>query len=123
MKYLFVCIENSCRSQMAEAFARMGGADARSAGSHPSGRVNPKAIAAMRALGYDLGSHTSKSIADLGSRPFDVLVTMGCGDPCSNAAAERRVEWDVPDPANLDEAAFREVRDLIGRKVEELLET
>ena len=66
-RILFVCVENSNRSQMAEAFARMlGGADvqAESAGSRPSGRVNPNAIRFMAELGYDLGTHRSKSLAD-----------------------------------------------------------
>ncbi len=66
-RVLFVCVENSCRSQMAEAFARLLGGDrieAHSAGSRPSGVVSPRAIAAMAELGYDLGSH--ESLADLG---------------------------------------------------------
>jgi arsenate reductase len=66
-KLLFVCIENSNRSQMAEAFAKMHGRDrveAFSAGSHPSGRINPKAIEAMNEAGYDLTGHSSKSSDD-----------------------------------------------------------
>ena len=65
MKAVFVCVENSNRSQMAEAFARMAGIEAYSAGSRPSGKVNPKAIEAMKELGYDLTSHHSKSLDDL----------------------------------------------------------
>ena len=85
-KLLFVCIENSNRSQMSQAFAKMLGGDdveAYSAGSKPSGMVNPKAIAAMKELGYDLSNHDSKSLDEVKMfAPFDAVVTMGCGDAC-----------------------------------------
>jgi protein-tyrosine-phosphatase len=121
MKALFVCVENSNRSQMAEAFARMAGAEAFSAGSRPSGRVNPKAIEAMRELGYNLSAHRSKSLYELPDVEFDVAVTMGCGDACPNVKARRREDWQIPDPREMGPAEFRAVRDLIGRKVKELL--
>jgi arsenate reductase (thioredoxin) len=81
---LFVCVENCNRSQMAEAFARMFGGEwveAYSAGCRPLGRVHPKAVEAMRELGYDLTAHQSKSLTDLPDVEFDVAVTTGCGDP------------------------------------------
>jgi protein-tyrosine-phosphatase len=122
---LFVCVENSNRSQMAEAFARMQGGDrvaAFSAGSRPSGKVNPKAIEAMRELGYDLTAHRSKGLAELAGEEFDAVVGMGCGDEgCPLVKAKRHEEWDVPDPKALEPAEFRVVRDLIARKVGELL--
>src|SRR5207248_8727003 len=93
---VFVCVENSNRSQMAEAFARVHGGgkvEAYSAGSRPSGRVNPKAVAAMRELGYDLGGHTSKGLAELANVDFDVAVTMGCGDECPFIKAKQRLDW------------------------------
>ena len=120
MKAVFVCVENSNRSQMAEAFARMAGVDAYSAGSRPSGKVNPKAVEAMRELGYDLTTHHSKSLDDLADVQFDVAVTMGCGDACPNLRAARREDWQIPDPKEMQPEQFREVRDLIGRKVKEL---
>lgn len=86
LKLLFVCIENSNRSQMSQAFAKIyGGANvqAYSAGSKPSGMVNPKAIAAMKELGYDLSTHDSKSLDEVKAfAPFDAVITMGCGDAC-----------------------------------------
>lgn len=122
-KVVFVCVENSNRSQMAQAFAnRIGGVEAFSAGSRPSGRVNAKAIEAMRELGYDLTVHTSKSLADLPEVSFDAAVTMGCGDSCPNLQARKRLDWAIPDPRDMTPAEFREVRDLIGRKVAELLQ-
>ena len=121
---LFVCVENSNRSQMAEAFARIHGGgrvEAWSAGSSPSGRVNPRAIEAMREIGYDLSTHASKSLDELPPVAFDAVVTMGCGDACPNVAAKRRVDWQIPDPRELAPAEFRAVRDRIEREVEALL--
>jgi len=122
MKAVFVCVENSNRSQMAEAFARMAGIEAYSAGSRPSGQVNPKAIEAMKELGYDLSAHQSKSLDELLNEPFDLAVTMGCGDQCPNLCATRREDWNIPDPKEMPPDQFRQVRDLIGQKVKELLQ-
>ncbi len=124
MRLLFVCVENSNRSQMAEALARIhGGArvEAWSAGSRPSGVVNPRAIAAMHELGYDLTTHRSTSIAAVGDGPFDAVVTMGCGDACPNVAARVREDWSIPDPRAMVESEFRVVRDRIEREVIGLL--
>jgi len=121
---LFVCVRNSNRSQMAEAFARMHGGDrieAHSAGSHPSGLVNPRAIQFMREVGYDLSTHASKPIDHFQGKEIDVAVTMGCGDACPLVRARRREEWQIPDPQDLPDDQFRAVRDLIERKVKELL--
>ena len=121
-RIVFVCVENSNRSQMAEAFARLiGGIEAYSAGSRPSGRVNPKAIASMQELGYDLAAHQSKSLAELPDVEFDIAVTMGCGDECPMLRARRRIDWQIPDPKELPPAEFATVRDLIGQKVRALL--
>lgn len=122
MKAAFICVENSNRSQMAEAFARMAGIEAYSAGSRPSGRVNPEAIEAMREVGYDLTRHESKSLDDLPDELFDVVVTMGCGDECPNLKAKRREDWEMPDPKEMPPEEFRTVRDIIGAKVKELLQ-
>jgi protein-tyrosine-phosphatase len=124
-KVVFVCVENSNRSQMAEAFARIHGAgkiEASSAGSRPSGRVNPKAIEAMRELGYDLTSHSSKGLDAFNGHEVDAAVTMGCGDECPLVRARLRVDWKIPDPRDMTPDEFREVRNLIESKVKELLE-
>ena len=123
-RVLFVCVENSNRSQMAEAFARLHGGEsieAYSAGSRPSGRVNPKAIAAMNELGYNLGQHASKSLDDLPPLEFDAAITMGCGDACPLVRAKRREDWQISDPRDLPPAEFNAVRDLIEIRVKELL--
>jgi len=124
VRVVFVCVENSCRSQMAEAYARILGGDrveAWSAGSAGGAGVNPKAVAAMAELGYDLSAHRSKPLADLPDAPFDVAVTMGCGDACPMVRAGRREDWDIPDPKTLGPDDFRQVRDRIGDKVRALL--
>jgi arsenate reductase (thioredoxin) len=124
-KILFVCVENSNRSQMSQAFAKMLGGDevkAYSAGSKPSGRINQKAIVAMKELGYDLKSHRSKSLDQVKEYgPFDAVVTMGCGDACPWMPAKQFIDWDIPDPREMNEDDFRNVRDLIREKVEVLL--
>ncbi len=124
-KILFVCIENSNRSQMSQSFAKMHGGDAveaYSAGSKPSGVVNPKAIAAMKELGYDLSVHDSKSLDEVKQfAPFDAVVTMGCGDACPWMPAKQFIDWQIPDPKHMEPKEFNEVRDLISRKVKELI--
>lgn len=126
IKILFVCVENSNRSQMSQAFAKIHGAgnvEAFSAGSKPSGVINPKAIAAMKELGYDLSSHNSKSLEEVkADAPFDAVVTMGCGDACPWMPAKQFIDWQIPDPRNMNEEEFRKVRDMIGQKVKELLD-
>jgi arsenate reductase len=123
-RVLFVCLENANRSQMAEAFAHLHGqgqVEAYSAGSRPSGQVNPRAVAAMRELGYDLTRHRSKSLSEVPNIEYDLAVTMGCGDECPLVRAKRREDWEIPDPKTMSPEEFREVRDLIELKVKELL--
>ncbi len=124
-KLLFVCIENSNRSQMSQAFAKIYGGDAveaYSAGSKPSGIVNPKAIAAMKELEYDLSKHDSKSLDEVKPfAPFDAVITMGCGDACPWMPAKKFIDWQIPDPKNMEPNEFNKVRDFIGEQVKNLL--
>jgi protein-tyrosine-phosphatase len=123
-RILFVCVENSNRSQMAEAFAHIHGAtvvEAHSAGSQPSGKVNPRAVQFMAEKGYDLTAHTSKALDQFNGTNVDVAVTMGCGDSCPLVRAVSREEWNIPDPKELPDDEFRKVRDLIEQKVKDLL--
>jgi arsenate reductase (thioredoxin) len=123
-RIVFVCVENSCRSQIAEAFARIHAGpnvEVYSAGSRPSGQVNPKAIASMKEIGYDLTAHTSKSLDELPTVEFDAAITMGCGDECPRLRARERADWGIPDPKHLSPEEFRQVRDLIATKVRALL--
>src|SRR5215831_14931489 len=114
-KIQFVCVENSNRSQVSEAFAKMLGGNnvlACSAGSKPSGKVNEKAIASMKELGYDLASHHSKSLEEVKQfAPFDAVVTMGCGDACPWMPAKQFIDWNIPDPKEMTAEEFRKIRD------------
>jgi protein-tyrosine-phosphatase len=122
---LFICVENSCRSQMAESFARTLGANrvvAASAGSRPSGQVNARAVQFMAEKGIDLAIHASKGLDDIpATTTWDYVVTMGCGDACPFVPARHRLDWDLQDPKHLDDAEFRNVRDRIEAEVTALL--
>ena len=123
-RILFVCVENSNRSQIAEAFARIHGGpeiEVYSAGSHPSGQINPKAIESMRELGYDLTLKRSKSLTEIPDVEYDFVATMGCGDECPFVRTKARSDWNIPDPKNLPPDDYRAVRKLIEDKVTTLL--
>jgi arsenate reductase (thioredoxin) len=123
-RLLFVCIENSNRSQLAEAFARIHGGDgveAYSAGSRPSGQISPRAVLAMEELGYDLTKHSSKSLQDIPDIEYDFVATMGCGDECPWVRARAREDWSIPDPGAMSPDEYREVRSLIESKVKDAL--
>jgi protein-tyrosine-phosphatase len=122
-RVLFVCIENSCRSQMAEAFARRLASDvidAYSAGSRPSGEINPKAIQSMQDLGYDLSQQRSKSLGEIPRTKFDYVISMGCGDECPFIPAVHHEDWDIPDPKDMPLNEFRQIRNMIRERVEAL---
>jgi arsenate reductase (thioredoxin) len=122
---LFVCIENACRSQMAEALTRLYADDlieASSAGSRPSGQVNPLAIETMAELGYDLSRHQSKSLDEMRGREFDYVITMGCGDECPFLPSRHHLDWDIPDPKGGSLATFRDTRNLIESKIRDLIQ-
>jgi arsenate reductase (thioredoxin) len=122
-RVLFVCIGNSCRSQMAEAFARTYGSDvliAASAGVAPAFSVAPDTMRAMADKNIDLRDHFPKSIRQLGRSQFDLAVNMS-GAPLPPATAARMIEWDVPDPVRMDYDEHCEVRDAIERMVMRLV--
>lgn len=111
---------------MSQAFAIIHGGkniEAYSAGSKPGGRVNPKAIAAMHEIGYNLSAHQSKSLEEVKQyAPFDAVITMGCGDACPWMPAKQFIDWQIPDPKDMEPEQFNEVRDLIEKKVKDLLQ-
>ncbi len=124
-RVIFVCIENSCRSQMAEAFAIIHGQgliEAYSSGSKPSGTVNPRAIEFMAELDYDLAQHGSKPLSEFDGMEFDYAITMGCGDECPMINAKQRLDWGIPDPKHEEAERFRQIRSIIEDKVKALIE-
>jgi len=123
-KILFVCVENSCRSQMAEGWARHLGkdvAESYSAGSRPSGAVNPEAVEVMREVNIDISRQQSKGLDNLPVKEFDYAVTMGCGDTCPFVVSRRRIDWKIDDPKGKGQEAFRRARNEIAVRVERLL--
>ena len=131
---LFVCVENSCRSQIAQAFANIHGkglgedkgtgkVQAHSSGSRPSGVVNPKAIQSMLELDYDLSQHQSKSLDEIPAVKYEYAITMGCGDECPLVDAIYRDDWAIPDPKHMNPDEFNQVRDQIEQRVIQLLES
>ena len=83
--------------------------------------MNPRAVVAMREVGYDLSTHRSKSLAEIPAGEYDAAVTMGCGDACPTVRAKSRQDWEIPDPREMGPDEFRGVRDLIETKVRDLL--
>lgn len=123
-KILFVCVENSCRSQMAEAFGHIHKPTdlaVYSAGSNPSGQVNPRAVEVMAERDYALNKHRSEGLEAVSELEFDAVVTMGCGDRCSGVMARQRHDWPLPDPKHLPLEQFRQVRDEIETRVIDLI--
>jgi len=121
---LFLCVHNAGRSQMALGFVTHlagDGAVAWSGGSDPSTSINPAAIEAMRERGIDIAGEFPKPWTDEIVRAADVVVTMGCGDACPIFPGRRYEEWVVDDPAGLEVADVRPVRDEIERRVRRLL--
>jgi arsenate reductase len=126
LKILFVCIGNSCRSQMAEAWANQfgnGKVQASSAGSHPLGEITADTYTVMREKGISLDGQWSKSLREVPVAEMDVVVGMGCDVACPVPAGfkGRLVEWNIPDPYARGIDAFRNARDLIERQVQALL--
>ena len=126
MIVLFACVENSCRSQIAEAFAKKISPhkfDFYSAGSKPSGIINPLAIKLLKSQGVYLTDHRSKDVSEFINIKIDYLILMGCGDQCPNIVAEERVEWDIPDPKDMEAPEFLNVIEIIRGEVKKLIKT
>jgi arsenate reductase len=122
-RVLFVCIGNSCRSQMAEGFARALGSDCMvpaSAGLFPAYSVAPDTVRAMDAKGIDLREHFPKGVHHLGRAKFDVVVNMS-DSFLPEEVGVRMLEWEVPDPVDMEFEDHCKVRDLIERKVMSLV--
>ncbi len=123
-KVLFVCVENSCRSQMAQGYARelgKGILEAYSAGSRPSGEINPLALKVMQEQGIGLSGYKSKGFNELPVKNFDYVITLGCQDTCPLFPAKEHIQWQIEDPKGKELEYFRFVREKIKSHVEELI--
>ena len=126
MKVLFVCVENSCRSQMAEAWfnalamkAAMKAA-ASSAGTKPADDIDPLAVKVMEEVGISMKNQKPKALTPEMVKEFDLIVTMGCIDSCPYSPG-KTIEWNIEDPKGKGIEKYREVRDTIKREVENLI--
>jgi protein-tyrosine-phosphatase len=121
---LFVCVENACRSQMAEGFLNaLAGSkvSAKSAGNMPAERVNPLAVQVMKEVGIDISDHKPKMITAEMIQKADKVVLMGCGGNACPIVPKEVEDWQIEDPAGKGIEKFREVRDVIRKKVEKLV--
>ena len=121
---LFVCTHNAGRSQMAAALLdhhAAGRVHVTSAGSQPAEQLNPAVVQAMAEIGLDISREFPKPLTADKVQAADVVITMGCGDACPIYAGKRYLDWDLPDPAGLDLAAVRPIRDDIAQRVQHLL--
>ncbi len=117
---LFVCVENACRSQLAEAISNHFFPDrlkAFSVGSSPGKKVNPKAIRSLNSMGINHKGKT-KSISQVEEKKYDYIVGMGCGDACPITPGAQILEWSIPDPKLFESKKFNKVRDMIKEKIE-----
>ena len=118
-KILFVCIENACRSQLAEAICNNLFSDqliAYSAGSNPGNEVNPKAIKSLKSIGI-IHEGKNKSISEFLEMKLDYVVGMGCGDKCPIIPGAKILNWDIPDPKQYPQKDFNKIRDLIKKNI------
>ncbi|NLV81000.1 MAG: arsenate reductase ArsC [Rhodococcus sp.] len=121
---LFVCVHNAGRSQMAAGFLTELAGDrieVRSAGSAPSDRVNPVAVAVMAELGIDISAQNPKVLTADAVEASDVVITMGCGDTCPVFPGISYRDWVLDDPAGQGTESVRRIRDEIRTKVHALI--
>lgn len=123
-KVAFVCVHNSCRSQMAEGWAKKLGSDVLevySAGTEDYPEVKPKAVQVMEEAGVDMSDHYPKLLTDI-PEELDILITMGCNVVCPFVPNNHSEDWGLEDPSGGPIDGFRETRDIIKQKVEALIE-
>ncbi|TCT12110.1 protein-tyrosine-phosphatase [Natranaerovirga pectinivora] len=122
-KVAFICVHNSCRSQMAEGWAKNLGSDVLevySAGTEDYPEVKPLAVEVMEEAGVDMSEHKPKLLSDIPPQ-MDIVITMGCNVQCPTFPTKHREDWGLTDPSGGPIEGFRETRDIIKGKVEELI--
>lgn len=123
-KIAFVCIHNSCRSQMAEAWAKKLGKgiiEVYSAGTEEYPEVKPGAVQVMKEVGIDMNEHYPKLLTDI-PKDIDILITMGCGVVCPYIPCSHQEDWGLEDPSGKSIEHFRYTRDIIEKKVLDLVD-
>jgi len=120
MRVLFVCVGNTCRSQMAEGWARHLGIEAASAGTHSGSTIAVNAVAVMAEKGIDISEQIPSQIDDFDYLDFDKVFSMGCGVKCPNIPLDG--DWQLDDPVGQSIDAYRKTRDEIETQVQALIE-
>ena len=120
MRVLFVCVGNTCRSQMAEGWAKYHGLEAQSAGTHPGQSVAKNAIAVMAEKGIDISNQEPTNLDDVDTESFDLIFSMGCGVSCPNL--KFKADWKLDDPVGGVLEKYQEIRDEIESNVRQLVE-
>ncbi len=115
VKLLFVCVGNSCRSQMAEGIARSLGHEAASAGTHPASVVSPNAVLVCAEIGIDISNQQPKSVDNFSADDWDAVMSMGCGVSCPAMKIDE--DWELDDPVGQSIEVFRETRDAIRDRI------
>ena len=123
-QYLFVCIENACRSQMAQGLFNdlTDLAVAVSAGTKPAISINPAGIEVMKKRGIDISDQKAKILTSELVNESKKVITMGCIDECPFTPPEKTIKWDIPDPKGKEKEFFEDVRDLIEEHIKQLIE-
>ena len=123
MKIAFVCVHNSCRSQMAEGFAKEMKTDDSieiySAGTENYPEVKPKAVEVMEDIGINMDKHHPKLLTDI-PQELDILITMGCNVTCPFIPNKHSEDWGLDDPSGGPKEDFEKTRDIIEEKVKDL---
>ncbi len=125
-RFLFVCVENAGRSQMAEAFASKYGKEkfvALSAGNKPADKVNPVVVQAMKEKGIDVSTNKPKLLTFQMAQDSDLIITMGCNDQgiCPGPFFKPTIDWKLDDPKGKPIEEVRGIRDEIERRVQSLI--
>jgi len=124
LKIGFICIGNSCRSQIAEGFAKKYGNglfDVFSAGTHPASKVSENAVTVMKEKGIDISGQYPKGLEKI-PQELDIVITMGCGVECPYLFSDYRQDWDLEDPVGMPIEKFRKTRDIIEKRIKEIIE-
>jgi len=121
MKLLFVCVGNTCRSQMAEALAKDMGFEVQSAGTHPGKNIAANAILVIEELGIEINNQYPKSIDHIHTESFDKIISMGCGVRCPELVISE--DWGLEDPIGKSLDFYRKTREKIQSLLQKLSQT
>ena len=120
MRVLFVCVGNTCRSQMAEGWARHLGLETASAGTHPGSKVAENAVAVMAEIGIDISHQIPNHIDEIDHTEFDKVFSMGCGVSCPNIPLDG--DWELDDPVGQSMDVYRSTRDAIETNIRSIMQ-